>query len=80
MGPSVIRSRQLFNWSWVNCEKSSFDLMGRPLFDISGDVSGCEKMRMQGWVLVWRQVKMSSVFAMVDTGVLSIDTSQAPHT
>jgi hypothetical protein len=70
MGPSVIRLRRLFNWLWVNCKKSSFDTMGRPSFDISGDVSGYEKTRMQGWVLVWRRVKTSSASAMVVTGVL----------
>ena len=37
---------RLLSWSCVNCEKSEDDIIGRPLFEMSGVTSGCEKSRV----------------------------------
>ena len=64
---------RLFSWSCVNWEKSEDDIIGRPLFEMSGVTSGCEKRRVHEgtpsrdsfWKTAWAS-------EMVETGVALI--------
>jgi hypothetical protein len=54
-------------------------MIGRPLFDMSGEVSGWEKTRMHGCGLFAWRARVVETSIIDSTGVPLIDISQAPR-
>jgi hypothetical protein len=54
-------------------------MIGRPLFDMSGEVLGWEKRRMHGCGLVVWRARVAEMSVIDSTGVPLIEISQAPR-